>query len=80
MSSEWGQPTASLISSVLTRWVRNLMTFILGFRDQNLGQDSAGTFTRNFGQAIIDTFRLTERDDGGISRWRIAPFGRFWQA
>jgi hypothetical protein len=56
------------------------MTFILGFRDQNLGQDSAGTFTRNFGQAIIDTFRLTERDDGGISRWRIAPFGRFWQA
>ncbi len=40
----------------------------VGFRDQHLGQHAAGTFTRNFGQGIIDSFRLTERDDCGISR------------
>jgi hypothetical protein len=39
----------------------------VGFRDQYLGQHSAGTFTRNFAQGIIDSFKLTERDDSGIS-------------
>jgi hypothetical protein len=44
----------------------------VGFRDQHLGQHSAGTFTRNFGQGIIDSFGLTERDDGGISRHGVS--------
>ncbi len=43
-----------------------------GFRDQHLGQHSAGAFTGIFSQWIIDRFRLTERDDGGISRHGVS--------
>jgi hypothetical protein len=42
------------------------------FRPPALGQHSAGTFTRNFAQGIIDSFRLTERDDGGISQHGVS--------
>jgi hypothetical protein len=44
----------------------------VGFRDQHLGQHSAGAFTCNVGQGIVDSFRLTERDDGGISRHGVS--------
>jgi hypothetical protein len=44
----------------------------IGFRNQHLGQHSAGAFTCNFGQWIIDSFRLTERDDSGISQHGVS--------
>jgi hypothetical protein len=44
----------------------------IGFRNQNLVQHSAGAFTCNFGRWIIDSFRLTERDDGGISQHGVS--------
>jgi hypothetical protein len=33
----------------------------IGFGDQHLGQHSAGPFTGKFGQWIVDSIRLTER-------------------
>src|SRR5262249_37601245 len=44
----------------------------IGLRDQHLGEHSAGAFTRDFGQGIVDSFRLTERNDGGISRHGVS--------
>jgi hypothetical protein len=44
----------------------------VSFRDQHLGQHSAGTFTCNFGQRIVDSFGLTEPDDSGISRHGVS--------
>ena len=44
----------------------------VGFRDQHLGQHSAGAFTGKFGQWIVDRFRLTERNDSGISRHGVS--------
>jgi hypothetical protein len=44
----------------------------IGFRDKHLGQHSAGTFTGNFGQWIVNRFRLTERDASGISRHGVS--------
>src|SRR5277367_345102 len=44
----------------------------VGFSNQHLGQHPTGTFTRNFAQWIVDGFRLTERDDGGISRHGVS--------
>jgi hypothetical protein len=44
----------------------------VGLRDQCLRQHSASAFTRDFGQWIVDRFRLTERDDGAISRHGVS--------
>jgi hypothetical protein len=48
----------------------------IGFRDKHLGQDSAGAFTRNFGQWIVNRFRLTERDDGVLAGSTAASIRR----
>jgi hypothetical protein len=40
----------------------------IGFGNQHLSQHPTGAFTCNFGQGILDSIRLTERDDRGISR------------
>src|SRR4029077_18550675 len=44
----------------------------IGFGNQYLRQYSPGAFTCNFGQWIVDRFRLTERDDGAISRHGVS--------
>src|ERR1700733_10555175 len=44
----------------------------VGFGNQHLRQHSPSAFTCDFGQWIIDCFRLTERDDGGISRHGVS--------
>src|SRR5271157_3565209 len=44
----------------------------IGFRNQHLRQHSAGPFTGNFGQWIIDSFRLTERKNSGISQHGVS--------
>ena len=44
----------------------------VGFGNQHLRQHSPSAFTCDFGQWIIDRFRLTERDDGGISRHGVS--------
>jgi hypothetical protein len=41
--------------------------------NQYLRQHSAGAFTRDFSQGIVDRFRLTERDDGVISTESCKP-------
>jgi hypothetical protein len=43
-----------------------------GFGDQHLSQHSAGAFTCDFGQRIVDGLRLTECDDSGISRHGVS--------
>src|ERR1700745_4501612 len=44
----------------------------IGFDNQYLRQHSASAFTCDFGQWIVDRFRLTERDDGAISRHGVS--------
>jgi hypothetical protein len=44
----------------------------IGIGNQHLRQHSPSAFTCDFGQWIIDRFRLTERDDGGISRHGVS--------
>src|SRR6202035_4710397 len=44
----------------------------VGLSNQYLCQHSAGAFTCDFSQWIVDRFRLTERDDGGISRHGVS--------
>ena len=44
----------------------------IGFRYQHLSQHSAGAFTCDFGQRIVDGLRLTEGDDSGISRHGVS--------
>src|SRR5882757_7075239 len=44
----------------------------VGLSNQDLRQHSPRTFTCNFGQWIVDRFRLTERDDGAISRHGVS--------
>jgi hypothetical protein len=44
----------------------------IGFGNQYLRQDSPGAFTCDFSPGIVDRFRLTERDDGAISRHGVS--------
>jgi hypothetical protein len=44
----------------------------VGLSNQDLCQHSAGAFTSDFSQWIVDRFRLTERDDGAISRHGVS--------
>src|SRR5262249_52021006 len=44
----------------------------VGLRDQHLGEHSAGAFTRDFGQGVVASFRLTGRNDGGLSRHGVS--------
>src|SRR5277367_3955460 len=44
----------------------------IGFSNQHLGQHPTSAFACDFAQAIIDSIRLTERDDGGISRHGVS--------
>src|SRR5271166_6404336 len=44
----------------------------VGLRNQDLGQHPPSPFTCNFAQWIVDRFRLTKRDDGGISRHGVS--------
>src|ERR1700761_3093238 len=44
----------------------------VGLSNQNLCQHSAGAFTSHFSQWIVDRFRLTEWDDGAISRHGVS--------
>src|SRR5271168_3717129 len=44
----------------------------VGFSNQHLGQHPPSAFTRNLAQWIVDGIRLTERDDGGISRHGVS--------
>src|SRR6202040_1662323 len=44
----------------------------IGFGNQHLSQHPTGAFACNFGQGIVDSIRLTERDDGGISRHGVS--------
>jgi hypothetical protein len=44
----------------------------VGLRDQDLGQHPPSPFTGNFSQWIVNRFRLTERNDGGISRHGVS--------
>jgi hypothetical protein len=47
---------------------RKVVSSGVGLGDQHLGKYSAGAFTRNFGQGIVGSLRLTEQNDSGISR------------
>jgi hypothetical protein len=44
----------------------------IGFSNQHLGQHPPSAFACDFAQGIIDSIRLTERDDGGISRHGVS--------
>jgi class 3 adenylate cyclase len=44
----------------------------IGFSNQHPGQHPTNAFTCDFAQWIIDSIRLTERDDGGISRHGVS--------
>ena len=44
----------------------------IGFSNQHLGQHPTSAFACDFAQGIIDSIRLTERDDGGISRHGVS--------
>jgi hypothetical protein len=51
-------------TDLLRRVLRPLGNECVGLGDQHLGQYSAGAFTCNLGQGIVDRLRLTERNDG----------------
>jgi hypothetical protein len=44
----------------------------VGFGDQHRSQHSSGAFTGKFGQGIINGVRLTQLNDGGISRHGVS--------
>ena len=44
----------------------------VGFGDQHLSQHPTGAFARHFTQGIVNGVRLTQPDDGGISRHRVS--------
>jgi hypothetical protein len=44
----------------------------IGFSNQHLGQHPPSAFACDFAQGIIDSIRLTERDDGGISQHGVS--------
>jgi Putative transposase of IS4/5 family (DUF4096) len=56
-----------------SRWAKSgVFEQGVGFGDQHLSQHSAGAFTSDFRQGIVDGLGLTERNDSDISRHGVS--------